>query len=391
MAQVAPMTAAEAAAAARAQNMAVRNYITKNCPEDVQQIFSGTVAGGGDARGFVFNVAPKNVGLITSFLVRVEVDIVVPAGMTLTRTPFGAMNLLSKVEFVDLSNLTRISTPGWHIAMLASARHRRPDGAAETSDTPLGFGNIMLQGISAPASIAAGATQSISMVYEVPLAYSKDDLRGAVFASVVNATMSLALTFNSRMTAFGTNTVESVYSQSVAGPVTVNNARVRVYQQYYDQLPISNSGPALPIDDLTTSYQLKSTSLVGLATGQDFPIPFANFSDFLSTCVIFDNGGTLNPGTDINNFQLTTANSSNIWKYEPWVQSYKTRNNIGMDFPLGCYYFDHRRRPINTIQYGNQQLLINPSQVNTGAQLLIGWEQMTKQGVVNASGSLPAG
>lgn len=391
MAAAAAMSAADMAAAARAQNMAIRNYITRNCPLDTQSLYSGSAANGGDVRGFVFNTAPKNVGLITAFIVRVDVDITTPAGMTLTRTPFGAMNLLSKVEFVDLSNLTRISTPGWHLAMLNSARHRRPDGSALVTDTPFGMGGIVNQGINAPASIPAATTQTVSMVYEVPLAYSRDDLRGAVFAGVVNATMNLALTFNSQLTAFGNDTVLSMYSQSAAGAVLCNNAKVRVYQKFYDQLPISSTGPALPVDDLTTSYQLKSTSLVGLAQGQDFPVPFANFSDFLSTCLIFDNGGALNAGTDIANVSLTTANSSMIFKVEPWMLSYETRNMIGVDFPLGCYYFDHRRRPINTIQYGNQQLLVTPSQVNSGAQLLVGWEMMTKQGVVNASGSLPAG
>ena len=318
-------------------------------------------------------------------------DITTPAGITLTRTPFGAANLLSKIEFVDLSNLTRISTPGWHIAFLNSARHRRPDGSALVTDTPLGFGSVMNPGIVCPANIPASTTQTISMVYTVPLAYSHDDLRGAVFAGVVNATMNLGLTFNSAMTAFGTDTVSSVYSQSAAGAVLCSNAKVKIYQKFFDQLPIGQNGPALPVDDLTTSYQLKSTSLSGMAVGQDFPVPFSNFSDFLSATLVFDNGGSLNPGTDLNNIALTTANASTIFKKEPWLLSYETRNMLGTDMPPGCYYFDFRRRPVNTIQYGNQQLLVNPSLVNPGAQLLIGWEQMTKQGVITASGSLPAG
>lgn len=391
MAAKAAMSQADMLAAARAQNMAIRNYITQNCPEDVQLLTATIAANGNDVRGTVFNVPPKNVGLVTAFLVRVDVDVTAPAGMTLTRTPFGGCNLLSKIEFTDLSNLTRISTSGTHIALLNSARHRRPDGSAKASDTPLGFGSNFNPGISCPPSIAAGTTQTISMVYEVPLAYSKQDLRGAIYAGVVSATMNLALTFNPQITAFGTDTIQAVYTQSQAGAVLCNNGRVQIYQKFFDQLPLSSGGPALPVDDLTTSYQLKSTSLSGLAVGQDFGIPFVNFSDFLSTILVYDNGGTLNPGTDINNIALLTANASQLWKVAPWVTSYETRNLIETDMPLGCYYFDHRRRPINTIQYGNIQIVINPSLVNPGAQVFAMYEQMTKQGVINASGSLPTG
>ena len=385
------MSAADQAAAARAQNQAIRSYITRNCPLDTQQISSGVVASGGDCRGHVASRTPKNVGLITGFIVRVDVDIAAPAGQTLTRTPFGAMNLLSKIEFTDLSNLTRISTPGWHLKALNSARHRRPDGSAEVTDSPMGFGAVSNPGISCPATIAPGTTGTVSMVYDVPLAYSPDDLRGAIFAGVVNASMNLSLTINPQLTAFGTDTISSVYSQSVAGAVLCSNARINVYQKFYDQLPLGNGGPALPVDDLTTSYQIKSTALTGMAAQQDFPVPYANFSDFLSTVLVYDNGGTLNAGSDISSFALTTANASTIFKIEPWLLAYNTRNQLDVDMPQGMYYFDHRRRPINTIQYGNQQLIVTPSQVNPGAQLLVGWEQLTKQGVVTASGSLPAG
>lgn len=390
MATQAAMTQAQAAALLRQQNMAIRQFITGSCPHDLQQIYSATVAQGGSVSGQLVNVLPKNVGLVTGFYVRAECDLVVPAGMTLTRNALGASNMLSKIEFVDLSNLTRISTTGWHLALLNSARYRRPSGSAYATDTPLGFGSNMGNGINLPATIGAGTTR-ISMVYFVPLAYSKDDLRGAIFASVVNATMSLNLTFNPAIAAFGTDTVLSPYSQSGAGAVVAQNAKLTVYQEFYDQLPINASGPSLPVQDLTTIYSLKQTALVGLAAGQDFPVPFANFSQFLSTTIVFDNGGTLNPGTDLNTVQLTTANASLLWKEEPWLIGFKTRNLLQLDPPAGTYYFDHRRRPINTVQYGNQQLLLNPNQVNTGAQLFVGWEMMTQQGVMNASGSLPAG
>lgn len=388
-----PPSAAQQAAAMRAQNAAARAYITQQCPEFEQSIFSNTIAAAGAAQGVVVNVAPRNVGILTGFTVRVDVDVVTPAGVTLARTPYGASNLLSKVEFIDLANLTRLSTTGWHLALVNAQRFRRIPGAAYVSDTPLGFGNNngSQLGIVCPATVAAATTQRVSMVYDVPVAYSKDDLRGAIFAAVVNANMSLNLTLNPALVSTSADATNSMYAASGAGTL-VQNAKVTVYQRYYDQLPVAqNGGPALPFDDLSTSYILNQTTLTGLAVGQDFPIPYTNFRQFLSTSLVYDNGGTLNATNDVNYIALQTANQTFAFKLEPWLLNYKTRNMVHDDLPLGSFIIDHRRRPIDTGMYGNMSLLLNPNVVNAGAQVYVGWEYFTRQGLLNATGSLPAG
>lgn len=386
------MNAAQQRQQARVDNMMARNAITSTAAEFCQQIFSTTLGGGAPVAGQVVNVIPRNVGLITGFLVRVDVDVVVPAGVTLARTAFGGMNVLSRLEFIDLANLTRVSTTGYHLSVVSSARNRRAIGCALTSDTPLGFNAVEDDGIVCPPTVAAGTTQTVSMIYELPLAYSRDDLRGAIYAAVVNATMALNLTINP---VFVTTTpsVSSVYTASGPGTV-VQNAKVRVYQRYYEQLPYNQTtgGPLLPFDDLSIAYQLQQTALTGLTVGQDFPIPYSNFRQFLSTLLVLDQGGTVNPGTDVNFVAMQTANSTTFSKKEPWVLHYENRNQMDVDLPFGMYLLDHRRRPVDTVTYGNQSVLINPSLVaGPSTQVLVGWEFFAKQSLVNATGSLAAG
>jgi hypothetical protein len=56
------------------------------------------------------------------------------------------------------------------------------------------------------------------------------------------------------------------------------------------------------------------------------------------------------------------------------------------------YYLDFRHRPIDTNQYGNMQLIVNPSSVGgSGAVILYGWEAYGVIGLVNQGGSIPMG
>jgi hypothetical protein len=61
------------------------------------------------------------------------------------------------------------------------------------------------------------------------------------------------------------------------------------------------------------------------------------------------------------------------------------------DPPLGCYYFDHRRRPLDTVTYGNLELVINPSTVNANANCVLGYEAFQQISNLSMAGSLPGG
>lgn len=377
-------------------NMQARQAILSQALEMKQVIFTQTIAAPGTTNNVV-NVVPRAVGLVKGFYVEVSGTLTAPDANNYTPTELNAANLLSNITFYDLNNNQRINTTGWHLHMLASAKRRRPSFSAFTTDNPCGFGSNMGANnwIRNPGTLNSGGTASgtIRMLYWVPLAYSDRDLRGAVYANVVNATLQLALTINPTPYVVTTgDKTNAIYTSAAGAGTTLTNVTITVYQVYYDQLPmVPGKGPFLPIMDLSTIYELKFTTLTGLSVNQDFPIPFSNFREFISAIMLFDNGGTLNAGTDINYIALQTANFTNVLKVDPFLLSMETREEVQDDFPIGAYYINLRKRPINTVQYGNTELILNPSTVNAGAQIFTAYEDFALVNTLTGAGSLPAG
>lgn len=365
-------------------NAAARALVLANSVERVQQVYSNTVNA---ANQNVINIAPRNVGLIKGFLVKISAALTNGATNTATLTKLGPANILSQIVFTDLQNNTRIQTSGWHMHLLNTAKIDKPFGIPfQSVSPPIAYGNNYSD-ITAAGTIAGGGNTTIQMYYYVPLAYSATDLRGAVYASVVNATMNLQLTINTAAFVNSGDATLAVYSGNTG---SVGNVTITVYQVYLDQLPQTDAGPVLPVMDLQTFYDIKNTSVNGLTVTQDFPIPYANYRSFLSTFFIYDNGGTLNAGTDLNYIALQSANFTKLYQTTPLELALLAQNKIGADYPTGVYYMDHRNKPINTNQYGNMELVLNPSTVNANAQVLVGYEAFGQIALMNQAGSLPA-
>lgn len=387
MAQVQQPTAQQQAQAMQQANMAARQMVVGQAYPMLQQVFANTIQ---PANGATLNVPPQNVGLIKGFLVEMQATVTNPASgsSTLTLTPFGPANLLQNITFTDLQNYQRINTSGWHMAMLNAAKQGRPFLSSTASDSPIGFGSNW-NVIKAPSTIAANNTGTIYMYYWIPLSYTDIDLTGAIYANVVNATMNLQLTVANAAQAVVANTADptlAIYqgAGAVAG-VTLTNVTTKIYQSYYDQLPMTKNGPILPAIDLNTMYEIKNTAFTALVVGQDFNMAYSNFRHFLSTVAVFDNGGTLNTGSDVNYFSFRTANYTDTRKADANTWAAMARRKFLTDPPAGVYYFDHRDKPIYTTQTGNTNLVLNPSTVNSGAQVLVGWEMLANvSNLVNA-------
>jgi hypothetical protein len=361
-----------------------------------QNIFTGTVY---PVANPVLRCVTNNVGIIKRMLVEVVATVNNNGGAVATLTDTGIANLLSNVTFYDLSNNLRINTTGLHLALLASLKRHRPFAATAQYNTANGnnvsdmfnVAPALWPVLQAPQTIAAGANGTIRAVFEVPLAYSDDDLRGAMFASVVNSTANLQLTFNPNLFTAAGDTTFAVYSGSTG---VFTSAVVNVYQVYLDQLPINpRTGQyILPTESLGTIYELKNTQLTAVSVNQDFSIPFGNMRNFFSALLIYNNNGTAAGralGTDINYFSRTTANVTNVFKYDPLYNAMLTRQALGKDLPAGAYYFNFRKQPINTNQYGNQQINLNASVATADAYVQCMWEDMASQTIVPVAASLP--
>ncbi len=337
---------------------------------------------------------PQNVGMIKGFMLKLSALVTNPGSgsSALALTNFGPANLLQNLIFTDLQNYQRINTSGWHLSLLNTLRQGRPFLSSTPSDSPMGYGSNWPI-IKAPSSIAAGATGTINMYFWIPLAYSENDLTGAIYANVVNATMNLQLQFATAAQAVVSNTSDpttAIYqgAGAVAG-VTLTNLNVQVYQAYIDQLPIGPKGPILPSVDLNTMYEIKNTTLSAVVQGSDFYIPYSNFRHFLSTAAIFNNqnaGVYPAPGSDINYWSIRSANATDLRKADPYTWQSFTRRKLMTDAPVPTYIFDTRDKPIYTTQQGNMSLVLNASLVNAGANIPVGWEMLANvSNLLNAS------
>jgi Cu/Ag efflux protein CusF len=384
------------------QNAIARAAIQARAVLMQQQIYSQTVT---PANTPTITVNPRNVGLILGFYVKVVATINNGSAVQINPTDLANANLLSQITFNDLQNNTRIQTPGWHLNMMNTIKERRVYGTSFVRttgfDAPINYGSNWTGEISNSGNIAAAGNGTMTMWYYVPLAYTKQDLRGAVYGNVVNATMQLNLTFAGQngisvAAANGSDSTLAMYVGNAAGSVsavTITSATVTVYQEYYDQLPMGPNGVLLPITDLATIYELKQTTQTNIVAGQDFPYQYANFRNFLSTITGYVNNGTTGArgvGADINYWALQSANFTNIRKVEPALQSLITRQKIGVDMPPGFYYFDTRERPINTTQYGNMQLVLNAATATNNPYELVAVEDFALVQTLSMAGSLAA-
>lgn len=362
-------------------NNAYRAAVVNNAIKIVQPLQSLTFAPGSQA---TFNFTPRNVGLTLGFIVMVSGNFVTASG-TANRTQFGPANVLSNITFNDFNNYQRINVPGWYLNQINSYKARRPyAGAMTLTNMPVNYANNFTV-MTAPASVTT-TPQPFQMLYYVPVAYSEYDLRGAIYAAVTGGQMNLALTLNPAPWVASGDATLAMYTGGTGGAFS-GNVTFDVYQVFYDQLPTVQGGAQngkviVPPVDLATTYELHQTVQTNLAQGQENTIAFSNYREFLSTTAVYNNAGVLNNGSDISYWALQAANLLYIFKKEPFIVANDARREIGTDLPLGTYYFSTREKPINTQTFGNMNLVINPSAVTAGANVLVGYETFAQQNVV---------
>lgn len=361
-------------------NAMARSMIVNGSIKMEQTVFTKTVD---PANENVLNIAPRYAGLLLGFIVEVETELENDAAATAAadRTIFGTANLVDEIRFEDLSNYTRIQVPGWYLALLNTVRQGFEFGGIFGSGVPMGYGDNY--GVyDGPATIADGGTEAVRQVYYVPIAYSATDLRGAIWSSIVNATMNLQITLNQTPGYTTGSSLKAVYGGANTVVGYASTVTVRVTQIYLDQLPKdARTGQViLPPLDLNMVYDLKQTTYPAITAGQDNPFAYSNFRQFLSTIAVYENGTAFNAGTDVNYWSLASANFTNIFKYGPKYSALKTRQAIMTDMPAGVYLFNSRDIPINTINFGNMELNLNPITAAAGARVLIGYEAF---GLVN--------
>ena len=379
-------------------NDAARAQLIKNSILKKQLIYSFT--GNPASIGNTINIGGNYVrmaGLLTRFIVEVEATFAeIAAESTTTVTNIGAANLLSSIQFTDLQNNQRHNSSGAHFNLVSTMKRHYPWGTAFTAGQSFTANQI---GANVPLAYAIPPTPDAPgvarCVYEIPIAISRKDLRGSIFLGVYGAQLSLQLGINPNPAPdAGDSTFAVFFDSAGAGASSITSVTVNVYQEYYDQLPTNNGAFVLPPLDISTVYQLTYTNFTNFTTGQDYYIPYANYRKYLSQNFIYNNsgadGGCTDDGADITYLQLVAANFTPIFKVEPLEQKRVMREDQMCDLYNGLYVFKTYEKPIDTQNYGNMQLDINPAVAGASSYAYVMSEFIAYQNQIGQAPSLPA-
>lgn len=365
-------------------NAAIRSMLLRKAIDRMIPLASVQLSAAQAAGTAPVNIQPQPVGLLKKFIIEMtgtanNTDAANAANLS----DIGLANLIAQIVFNDTQSYTRVQTTGWHLDFLFRAKHRWGATSALLSSALNESGNFgnNFGVVTAPTGIAHSTSAAFRMVWELPICYSDDDLRGSVYLGTLNSPAQLQITLP--LNPFAAAGVDSTLSAWKGAAGNLSNVTITVYQVFLDQIPRSKSGaPYLPPLDLSTVYELKNTNnQQGYQVGQDNPLSYGNLRRFMSTFYIYNHDPSADAGrvggTDLTYFALQSANFTNFWKKFPLQVAREARVLTLMDLPLGCYYFSHRKAPINTFTYGNMQLLANPSAAAAGAYALVGWEDFS--------------
>ena len=334
----------------------------------------------------------RMAGLLTRFIVEVKATFAELGSSTTAATQFGAANLLSNVQFTDLQNNQRHNAPGIQFALASLMKRHYPWLTSFTSAQKAFAGPAAPTDITFATAPTTGATGSARCVYEIPVAVSNKDLRGGIFLGVYGAQLTLQLQINPNPAPASGDSTFAVFYGGAAS--SISSVTITVYQEYYDQLPMNNGGYVLPLLDISTVYQLTYTNFTNLTTGTDYYIPFANYRKYMSQSIIYNNSGTDGgltlDGTDINYWQQVAANFTSIFRVEPLEQRRINREQFMCDLPNGLYIFRSYEKPVDTQNFGNMQIGINPITAGGSAYAYVMSEFIAYQQQIGQAPSLPA-
>lgn len=380
---------------AQQQNSAIRRMLLQKAIDRQIPLTAVSLSAAQAAGTSPVNIVPQAVGFLKKFVIVITGTANNTDGAnTANLSDIGLANLIAQIQFIDTQSNTRIQTTGWHVDFVFRAKHRWGAQSAILASAVEQSGNFgnNFPVIVAPTGFAHGTSQAFAMVFELPITYSDEDLRGGVWLGVVSAPSQLNITLTQNP--FAASGVDSTLSCWKGAAGNISNVSIQVYQCFLDQVPTGpNGAPVLPPLDISTVYELKNTTNpTPYQAGQDNPLSYANFRRFMSTFMIYNDNPSADAGrgngSDINYFVLQSANFTNIWKKFPLEAARQARVLTLQDFPPGCYYFSHRKRPISTIAFGNMQLILNPITAASGAYGLVGWEDFAPLNAVSQAGSL---
>ena len=370
-----------------AQNMQMRQLFIQRTNR-VEQPVSGKSAINPTLETSIdFNL--RTTGVLEKVIVTMRCRVTNGSAATAVLSNFGASNLVERFRLRDLSNEERIDVRGRELHIFNSARQESQFGSAYATNGGTGFG-VNAPIFNAPASIAAGASADITMMWELPVAYDRSDMTGAILKNFTDQRVAVTVDVNKNNLAGSITPAENpnlgfnvYHTTTLAGAalfVYTGNIEFDVLEVYRDTSDTSVL-QFLPRLDIGTSYHLKTANPAGVVANTPFPIGFAAKRQTLSSIVVIDNGSIFNNGSDVTDFALRLSGGYDLFRKKPTQIQLAHRQMFDTDPPRGVYYFSYRGRPISQETNGTVTLDLTMNSVSPTLKLAHSTESMVLNGV----------
>jgi hypothetical protein len=296
-------------------------------------------------------------------------------------TPFGAANLIQRIEFTDTGGYLRHSgVSGRTLELMAYARQYDVIGGALMEDAnygvSLGAGGSDIM----PATVAAaGGTASFSHTFVIPFAYSAVDMRGAIPALLQQGQQSLKVRFPTKAEAFVSTVADKFKAIYSGGTLAYGSLGYEVITVTKNR----NLPQELPTEVFADVYQITEGTMSSLSAGTDNKFAFEAGRTHFNLFAIFNNGGTLNYETDVGDLSLLFGGSQDAFRASPYIHNAMAKNTLKTGLPPATYYMNFRADPMNVMEKGGSiDFIIRPLTVNTGANVQIALDYI-QSGIVS--------
>lgn len=350
---------------------AVRSEIANLRTSYQRQPTTSVPVAGGQAVTLTQSISPTPNGLMMGAFLRVFGKINATAAATIT--PLGAANLLQNFSYTDTRGRNRHQCDGVTLELLGAIRQKDPIGSGDMINANYGVGyNSAWTHDVMPATIAAAATVDFSHTFYIPFAYGQNDFRGMIYGMEGGVNQQFSFTLPSKAQAFvdtAANGTGALY-KSAGGACTFTELNYELVLMVKNMDIPTYQGRPIILPEVNMLYIMQKESKAALAANTDnlFPIPIGR--SLCNGVLVFDNGGQLNPGTDVNFLELRFASTQSYKSLTPQMSAALTSAAIGVDLPLGCYAFLESANPINIdLVGGSADFNVNIKTLNAGATL----------------------
>jgi hypothetical protein len=330
-----------------AQNRQLRAALLASAPpfrKKLGNFASTSILNPPDTRAQLFNVG-ITTGLVLDVIASVTIGTAIATAGN--KAPY---TLLTRVRLTDFDGTDRVNVSGFQLYMINSVRVKAPYGVNNGS---------LASTLAMPVTPTAIGTANIEFQIRVPLAYSSQDLRGALLTQTAVGQAWLTVSWNQTLYTNGND--DCVYSgAATTTAVYAAAANFNCGQEYLLPQAVNGKVP-LPTLDLMTVYELAGyiRDNANLAIGLEKLINYPNVRSVIGAYVNYLNNGVMQSlVAGMTNWRVLANGNNTIKEYTAVDKMFDMREQSMIeqaDLKVGAWYELHRDKPIETALFGNIQ------------------------------------